>query len=98
MCKFKEQHYGKPLPRKMVAFLTDYIHKQDVREIAEQYSVSVSTVDLVRYGHNNLAKSNEKAIVALMQRAVENCGQRITQGKTDIKTFEKLMQDEMVIQ
>lgn len=98
MCKFKEHHYGKVLPRKMVAFLTDYIHKQDVREIAEEYGVSFSTVNLVRYGHTNLAKSNEKAIVALMKRAVDNCGQRITQGKTDIKTFEKLMQDEMVLQ
>ena len=80
----------------MVTFLTEYIHKQDVREIAEQFQVSFSTVDLVRYGHSNLAKTNATAIKALMDRAVENCGRRITQGKTDIKTFEKIMADEMV--
>lgn len=80
----------------MVAFLTDYIKKHDVREIAEQFQISHSTVDLVRYGHNNLARSNARAIKALMERAVENCGDLEVKAAEDIKTFEKLMADEMV--
>ncbi|RDY58468.1 hypothetical protein [Flagellimonas nanhaiensis] len=95
MCSFKEHNYGRPLPESMVAFLTEYIHKKDVQEIAELHLVSFSTVNLVRYGHTNLAKSNAKAIKALMKRAVENCGRLHTQSGEDIKTFDKIMADEM---
>ncbi len=80
----------------MVAFLQEYTDLNDKRLIAERFSVSLSTVKLVSYGYHNLARTNAKSIEALMKLAVENCGNTMTKAARDIKTFEKLMADEMV--
>ena len=92
MCVFKEHNYGQPLPRPMIDFLSRYITKQDRKDIARKSGLSESLIRQVASGNMNLTKNNAHAIIMLMERSVENCGNVIDRAREDLKEYSKKLQ------
>lgn len=87
MCRFSDEHFGKPLNPKISDFLHEYIKPSDRAEIAQKHDYADVTVQRVVNGKLALTYNNSKVIISLMERAVKNCGNIIEQVKKDRESF-----------
>lgn len=81
---------GKPISEDLSKFLRSFTGPKDMADVSMDTNVSISTIRDVKHRRNNISDENKKAIVKLIQRAVENADGKIKEakdGKKKVKTI-----------
>ncbi|MCC3214996.1 hypothetical protein LIV57_06900 [Chryseobacterium sp. X308] len=64
--------YGQPISLRLSNYLRDFTTKEDVANVSTETGVSISTLNYVKRRANNVSESNEKGIISLAKKALEN--------------------------
>ena len=81
--EFNENDYGIPIPKSLTDKLKRWTVSDDIRQVARNTGVSVSTIKYVMYGTNSLTKDNSKAIIELYHLAKINAKKKKQQAEID---------------
>ncbi|EFK36856.1 Uncharacterised protein [Chryseobacterium gleum] len=64
--------YGQPISLRLSNYLRDFTTKEDVANVSTETGVSISTLNYVKRRANNVSEGNEKGIICLAKKALEN--------------------------
>ena len=88
--KLKNENYGLPITLRLSQHLKEYSTIHDRGDAARQTGVGISTIHQVIQMSGNLTKDNERAIVFLLDVAIENCKDRPIKDRAALRILNSM--------
>lgn len=89
----KDEQFGNPISEKLSNLLRCYTTNNDRANVSISTGVGSSTVRDVSYRNNNLTEDNSKAIIALVEIAIKNCRESISNAQKALKYLSSIVEE-----
>lgn len=72
-CPIRGEQFGLLLSKELTEFITKYTDTDDRKEVSRSTGIGYQTVRYLAAGSNSLTIDNQKAVIALINKSIENC-------------------------
>ena len=87
----KDEQFGSPISEKLSKYLRAYTGKNERADVSRKTGVGSSTIRDVTFRNNNLTEDNSKAIVCLVEIAIEKCSSSIKTAAETAKSLKSIL-------